>query len=236
LSKFQNTKGLAVIKANELSRIHRERLITNGFIREVIKGWYISSRPEEQVGDSTSWYRSFWYFVSVYFNESFGEEWCLSSEQSLAIYSGNMSVPKQLLVKSPKSQNNIIQLLHGTSFFDMASSVPSKDEIIKKDGINLYSLSAALINSSPYFFSQYPTDARAALSIVKDSSKILGKLLDGGHSKIAGRLAGAFRNIGRDRIADDIIQAMKSAGYDIRVDMPTKLTILRRFKLISLIS
>jgi fido (protein-threonine AMPylation protein) len=220
LSKFQNTKGLAVIKANELSRINRERLITNGFIREVIKGWYISSRPEEQVGDSTSWYTSFWYFVSVYFNERFGEEWCLSSEQSLAIYSGNMSVPKQLLVKSPKSQNNIIALLHGTSFFDMASSIPSKDEIIKKDGINLYSLSAALINSSPYFFSQYPTDARAALSIVKDSSEILEKLLDGGHSKIAGRLAGAFRNIGRDRIADDIIQAMKSAGYDIRESDP----------------
>ena len=222
LSKFQNTKGIAVIKANELSRIHRERLIKNGFIREVIKGWYISSRPEEQIGDSTSWYISFWYFISVYFNERFGEEWCLSSEQSLAIYSGNLSVPKQLLVKSPKSQNNIIQLLHGTSFFDMAASIPSKDEIIKKDGINLYSLSSALINSSPYFFSQYPTDARAALSMVKDSSEILGKLLDNGHSKIAGRLVGAFRNIGRDRIADDILQTMKSAGYDIRESDPFK--------------
>jgi len=222
LSKFQNTRGIAVIKATELSRIHRERLIKNGFIREVIKGWYISSRPEEQKGDSTSWYTSFWYFVSVYFNERFGEEWCLSSEQSLAIYGGNMSVPRQLLVKSPKSQNNIIQLLHGTSFFDMAASIPSKDEIIKKDGVNLYSLSSALINSSPYFFSQYPTDARAALSIVKDSSEILVKLLDNGHSKIAGRLVGAFRNIGRDRIADDILQAMKSAGYDIRESDPFK--------------
>ena len=75
--------------------------------------------------------------MSVYFNERFGEDWCLSSEQSLAIYSGNMSVPKQLLVKSPKSQNNIIQLLHGTSFFDMAASIPSKEEIIKKDGIKM---------------------------------------------------------------------------------------------------
>lgn len=41
LSKYQNPKGIAVIKANELSRIHRERLTANGFIREVIKGWYI---------------------------------------------------------------------------------------------------------------------------------------------------------------------------------------------------
>jgi len=222
LSKFQNAKGLAVIKANELSRIHRELLIANGFIREVIKGWYISTRPDEQVGDSTSWYTSFWYFVAIYSNERFGEEWCLSSEQSLAIHSGNMSVPKQLLVKSPKGQNNNITLLHGTSFFDLTTTLPLKDEIIKIDGINLYTLPASLINSSSNFFFQYPTDTRAALSMVKDSSEILGKLLDNGHSKIAGRLAGAFRNIGRDRIADDILQTMKSAGYDIRESDPFK--------------
>jgi len=83
-------------------------------------------------------------------------------------------------------------------------------------------LPAALINSHPNFFSQYPIDARVALSIVKDSSEILRKLLDNGHSKIAGRLAGAFRNIGRDRIADDIIQTMKSAGYNIRESDPFK--------------
>jgi hypothetical protein len=46
---------------------------------------------------------------------------------------------------------------------------------------------------------------RAALSMVRDASEVLGRLLEGGHSTIAGRLAGAFRNIGRDRIADDII-------------------------------
>ena len=221
-SKFQNEKGLAVIKANELSRIQRELLIANGLIREGIKGWYISMRPDEQVGDSISWYTSFWYFASIYFNERFGEEWCLSAEQSLAIHSGNMSVPKQLLVKSPKGQNNNIKLLHGTSFFDLTTTLLLKVEIIKVDGINLYTLPAALINSHPNFFSQYPIDARVALSIVKDSSEILRKLLDNGHSKIAGRLAGAFRNIGRDRIADDIIQTMKSAGYNIRESDPFK--------------
>jgi len=220
LSKFQNTKGIAVIKANELSRNQRELLIANGFIREVIKGWYISSRPDEQEGDSTSWYTSYWYFVAVYFKERFGDEWCLSSEQSLAIYSGDLSVPKQLLVQSPKGQNNIIKLLHGTSFLDLTATLPVKKEIIQQDGLNLYTLSAALIYSLPNFFSQYPTDARAALSIVKDSSEILAKLLNGGHSRIAGRLAGAFRNIGRDRIADDILNAMKSAGYDIRESDP----------------
>jgi hypothetical protein len=56
--------------------------------------------------------------------------------------------------------------------------------------------------------------------LIKDSSEILNPLLDGGHSVIAGRLAGAFRNMQRTKIADDIIQTMRSAGYDVREKDP----------------
>lgn len=45
-------------------------------------------------------------------------------------------------------------------------------------------------------------------------------LLEGGHSTIAGRLAGAFRNIGRPRIADDIVGTMRAAEYDCREEDP----------------
>src|ERR1019366_5651898 len=41
-----------------------------------------------------------------------------------------------------------------------------------------------------------------------------------GHTVIAGRLAGAFRNIGRDRIADDIVKTMTAAGYAVRENDP----------------
>jgi Fic family protein len=44
--------------------------------------------------------------------------------------------------------------------------------------------------------------------------------LEGGHSTIAGRLAGAFRNSGRDRIADEIIKTMSAAGYTVRETDP----------------
>jgi len=43
-----NKYGTAIIKADELTRTHRERLMENGFICEVIKGWYISCIPEEK--------------------------------------------------------------------------------------------------------------------------------------------------------------------------------------------
>jgi hypothetical protein len=43
-----------------MPRTHRERLKANGFLREVMKGWYVPSRPDEKEGDSTAWYASFW--------------------------------------------------------------------------------------------------------------------------------------------------------------------------------
>jgi len=56
--------------------------------------------------------------------------------------------------------------------------------------------------------------------MIKDASELLGILLDGGHSRKAGRIAGAYRNIGREEIADNIVKAMGSAGYDIRETDP----------------
>lgn len=58
-------------------------------------------------------------------------------------------------------------------------------------------------------------DARAALSGIRDASELLGILLEGGHSTIAGRLAGAFRNVGRGKLADDFLKAMRAAGYTV---------------------
>jgi hypothetical protein len=222
LQKLQNEKGIAVVRANDLSRTHKERLIANGFLREVIKGWYISTRPDEQKGDTTSWYISFWYFVSVYLNARFGKDWCLSPEQSLLLHSRNRTVPKQLLVRSPKAQNNVVELLHGTSFYDLKVTIPPQTQREEIEGNQVYSLASGLVFCSAGFFSGCPTDARICLSMIKNPSELLSMLLNGGHSIIAGRLAGAFRNIGNNRFADEIVSTMKSAGYDVRENDPFK--------------
>jgi hypothetical protein len=61
--------------------------------------------------------------------------------------------------------------------------------------------------------------------MVRDASEGLDQLLEGGHSTITGRLAGAFRNIGRDHTADDIIDTMRAAGYDVRLNDPFAIRI-----------
>ncbi len=219
LSELQK-RGIVAIRSSNLTRTHRERLLANGFLQEVMKGWYIPARPDEAAGDSTAWYASFWGFCTAYLNERFGSDWCLSPEQSLSLHVGNRTVPGQLLVRCHKGNNKVTALPHNTSLLDVRSTLPEANDIEEKDSLRLLALPSALIACSPRFFTQNPTDTRAALSIVRDASEVLARLLEGGHSTIAGRLTGAFRNIGHDRIADDILQTMKAAGYDVRENDP----------------
>ncbi|WP_316979906.1 Fic family protein [Shumkonia mesophila] len=219
LRQLQN-RGVVAIRAVDLSRVNRERLLNNGFIQEVMKGWYIPARPDETAGESTTWYASFWAFCAAYLRERFGTEWSLSPEQSLSLHAGNYAVPRQLLVRSPKARNRATALPHGTSVFDMRAALPSEKDVEEREGLRLFSLPAALIASASGFFASNSTDARAVLATVRDGSEVLNRLLEGGHSTIAGRLAGAFRNVGRDRIADDILKTMRSAGYAVREQDP----------------
>jgi len=209
-------KGVVAIRSRDLTRTHLNRLTKNGFLKEVIKGWYIPCRPDEAQGDSTSWYISFWHFCASYLNKRFGNVWCLSPEQSLLLHAENWTVPQQLLVRSKKGNNKITQLPFGTSLLDVRYAMPQKTEVEEKNGLRIFAKIPALIACSPSFFIQHPTDARTVLATIQDASEILSNLLEGGHSTIAGRLVGAFRNIGQDRIAEDIKKTISSAGYNIR--------------------
>jgi hypothetical protein len=213
-------RGIIAIRSKDLTRTHRERLLENGFLQEIMKGWYIASRPDEGRGDSTAWYASFWDFCAAYLSERFGTEWCLSPEQSLSLHAGDRAVPAQLLVRSPKARNNVTRLAYDTSILEVRSNLPTAGDTEDKEDLRIFSITSALVACAPGFFTQKPTDVRTALSMVPDASELLSKLLEGGHSIIAGRLAGAFRNIGRDRIADDILETMRAGGYTIRETDP----------------
>jgi len=224
LKKLQD-KGLIAIKSNELTRTHRERLVRNGFIREVVKGWYVSVPAGEAQGDSTSWFTSFWEFCSQYLADRYGEDYCISAEQSLMLHSGNNAVPQQLIIKSGRGNNTVTKLLFGTSLFVIKSPLPDLAVIEVRNGIRMVKLPSSLIHSAPSVFTKNPVDARTALMMIRDASELLSILLDGGHSTIAGRLAGAYRNLGRNKMADDILKTMKSAGFDVRETDPFEETV-----------
>ena len=219
LKKLQD-EGTVAIHTKNMTRTHRERLLKNGFIKEVMKGWYIPARPEESAGESTAWYASFWGFCADYLKSRFGNQWCLSPEQSLRIHSGNWNVPGQLLVRTPKGGNKPLSLLHETSIMDVRLKLPDKNDIERKENLQIMTLPAALISCAPGFYANSAVEARAALAMISEASEILHKLLEGGHSTLSGRLAGAFRNIGKNVIADNIIETMRAAGYSITENDP----------------
>jgi len=210
-----------VFRSDDLSRVHRERLVENGFLQEVMKGWLISSSPDTQSGESTPWHASFWEFCARYCDERFGEQWHLSPEQSLFLHGERTVIPDQLVVHSPKATNNDIQLLFGTTLYDLkVSEMPPPGALMARDGLRMFTPAAALVRVPESFFQMYPLEAQVVMGSLADASDLLRILLNGGHSSKAGYLAKAFRQTGRPDLAEEILVTMKGAGYDVRENSP----------------
>src|SRR5580704_11504160 len=213
--------GRRVFRSDDLSRVHRERLVENGFLQEVIKGWLISSSPGAHAGDSTSWYASFWEFCAFYSAERFGDEWHLSAEESLWLHGEKTVIPEQIVVCSPKGTNHLMKLLYGTSLYDLkVPELPPAPNLVTRDGLRLFSPTASLVGVGETFFARNPVESQVVLASLPDASDLLRLVLDGGNSTKAGYLAGAFRRIGRAELADEIVGAMKRGGYDVRESDP----------------
>ncbi|UKJ09242.1 Fic family protein [Solitalea lacus] len=220
LKELQDKGNVAIYTDEIPNRTYRELLLKNGFIKEVSRGWYIPSNPEENDGDSTYWYSSYWEFCAKFLNKKYGTEWCLSADQSLNIHAGNWTVPFQLIIRAPQSNNTPTTLPHGTSLFNTKSDLPEANQITIERNIRMYNLPASLIYCTSRIYTSNPIEVRTALSLIRDASELLPILLEKGHTTIGGRLAGAFRNIKREKIADQIMETMKSTGYDIREEDP----------------
>lgn len=221
LLKSLQKGGHRVFQSKELTRIHRERLLQHGFVREVMKGWLISSEPSVNDADTTAWYASFWEFCAKYCRERFGDDWRLSPEQSLLLQAENTTVPSQVIVYSPKGTNNTLNLPFQTSLFDLKQKdISPESDMATFNGLRLFSSVAAVVRISDNFFTRYPVEAQVVLAGMRDPSDVLRHLIEGGRSVVAGRLAGAFRRIGRGDLADDILSTMRAAGHDVRETDP----------------
>lgn len=213
--------GKHVIRGRELPRMDRQRLQKAGFIEEVVRGWYLPSRPDTRPGSSAAWFAGMREFIAGYCEERFGAKWHVSPDQSLTLRTGERSMPKQLQVWAPGANNQQVPLPHACSLFlyrapKLCESGVSADA----GGLRLATLPAALLDVGPAFFTQQPLAARIALASVEDVSELLRPLLDGGHVHIAGRLAGGMRAIGRANVADEILATMGSANMTVQETQP----------------
>lgn len=212
--------GRRVFRSSEFSRVHRERLVKHGFLQNVMKGWLISSSPTARTGDSTSWYASFWEFCGAYCTARFNDGWHLAPNHSLMLHAGATSIPTQVLIMAETGSNNLTGLPFDTALLDIRTERPNDDDVVELNGLRVLSVPAALIRVPASFFQTNPVEAQIALARVRDTSDVLRPLLNGGHQRPAGRIAGALRRVGRHGDADEILATMRAADIDVRETDP----------------
>lgn len=220
LSKLQHA-GRRVVRGAELPRMDRVRLVRAGFLEEVVRGWYLPSRPDAQPGSSAAWFAGMREFIAGYCEERFGANWHVSPDQSLMLCTGERTLPKQLQIWAPEANNQPMALPHECSIFlYRAPRLCESEAPADAGGLRLATLPAALVAVGPAFFTQQPLAARIALASIEDVSGLLRPLLDGGHVHIAGRLAGGMRAIGRTEVANEIVETMRAAQMDVHESQP----------------
>ncbi|WP_419553714.1 Fic family protein [Candidatus Poriferisodalis sp.] len=227
MEQLQSVQGeRRVLRSAELSRTHRDRLVRSGLLRRATKGWLFVTNPADSPDNATGWYACFWEFCASLCEHRFGDSWHLSSEASILQHAGVDAIPTQVVVCSRLAGNHAVQLPHGTSLLDLRlkEEVNPDDVTVNEDGLRVLTPSAALIGSSAHSFKTQRIAVTTVLARMDDHRYLLGRLLDGAHTTIAGRLAGSFRSIGREDVADDVIRGMRSAGFDVRETCPWEYT------------
>jgi hypothetical protein len=180
--------GSRVFSSKQLKRAGRERLLKHGFLQEVMRGWLISTSPAVQPGDTTPWFASFWEFCRRYCEGCFSHDWHLSPEQSLLLHAENTIVPNQVIICSPAANNNRIDLLFGMSLFALKQkAMPLARDLEVRDGVRIYRVEAALTRVPAGFFSGHPVEAQVILGGIREPSGLVSRLLEGGHTIVAGR-------------------------------------------------
>ncbi|OGC91553.1 MAG: hypothetical protein A2W25_03690 [candidate division Zixibacteria bacterium RBG_16_53_22] len=224
LKKLQD-KHSGVIESNDLKEAHRSILVEEGFLRPVMKGWYVCSNPSNNQGDSTSWYASFWAFLSGYMDRRFGKRYCLNTEASALLHTHCTVVPRQIAVITKEGGTSTLKLPHDSSVLIYTDEKNLPSNRVEVNGLQVIPLPEVLCRLGPQFFKNNPREAEIALNLIRDPRELLTILLAGeGMPSAAGRLAGALRFMGRDADADRITETMKRAKHNVRESNPFEIS------------
>ncbi len=214
-----------VVEASDLKDdAQRILLVETGFLRPVMKGWYICGSPSDNDADTTAWYASFWAFVSGYLGKRFGKRYCLNPEASLMLHTGNTTVPRQVTCVTIDSGTAKADLPFDTSLlvYPDKNRVPSARVAVR--GLQVWPVAEALCLVGPSFFVNTPREAEIALATIRHASELLPTLLAGDRLvTAAGRLAAAFDFVNRPDEAERIQKAFAKFKITLKLVNPFEL-------------
>lgn len=209
-----------IIQSKEIKRADRELLIRTHWLQEIMKGWYMLVRPDVAAHDSAAWYAHFWNFLKIYLTERFGNNYSLSAESSLDLYTEAPLIPKQVIVVVPKGGSNNYNLLYDTSLLIYADekNFPSKRNTI--NGLQVLPLETALCKATPTYFRNSPENAEIALRLIKNPSELSKDIIHNNFKSAANRIIGAYQFLGETSFAKTIKEDLEVIGVLTKPENP----------------
>jgi len=169
LEKAKSLSRDGFLKGTDLDRSIKAQLVASGYLTNVIRGWYLLSRPDA-TGSSTAWYGSFWDFLRHYLTDRFTKTgYCLSAETSIDLHTGETTFAKKVVVLTRKPSNQAVDLLYDTSLFLYYDK--NFPEILEtKDGLNLMPIAQAITKLAPNYFRSKQQNVEIALKTVSTTA------------------------------------------------------------------
>ncbi|MFN9805158.1 MAG: Fic family protein [Betaproteobacteria bacterium] len=217
LKRLQD-KHSGVVEASDFKDdAQRAVLVDTGFLRPVMKGWYICSSPSDGEGDSTAWYASYWAFVSGYLGKRFGKRYCLNPEASLLLHTGNTTIPRQVTCVTIDSGTSKVDLPFDNSLLVYPDKKRVPKARMEVRGLQVWPVAEALCLAGPSFFINHPREAEIALATIRSASELLPTLLAGDKMvTAAARLAAAFEFVKRPDEAELIRRAFAKSRITLK--------------------
>ncbi|MBS0634163.1 MAG: Fic family protein [Verrucomicrobia bacterium] len=219
---IEKKNRIHILHTSELSRVDREILVANHWLEEIIPGWYLVVRPDLTPGDTTAWYANFWDFLSLYLQNLYEKNYCLSAEISLDLHVGATHIPEQVIVVSHAGSGKPVNLPFNTSLLVYADPerLPVKRSVIKD--LQVMTFEYALCRVPPSYFLKNKREAEIALQSINDPTELIRTIVEFQFKAAAGRIIGAYRFLDNTMMADRITTALKSIGFTIQETNPFK--------------
>jgi hypothetical protein len=220
LERANSIARKGVVRSASLERRDQELLREGGYLHDICKGWYLLSRPTQRARESTVWYAAFWDFLAVYLQERFGSDYCLSALPSVEVHIGANLVPRQVTAITARGGTSNLELPHETSLLVYQDAKNLPREVDEVRDLRVMPLPVALCRIPVTFFQKRGTDAEIALRSLKSGDDLVRVILEAKSASLAGRFAGAYKFLGDEEWAQQIVKAAEAARIACHPENP----------------